>query len=231
MRLKKKIKFITGIVLLAIAGFAAVFFIYVSDYYRADHFALQTMNNVSLKTEGSLTILSPTVPSEKGLIFYPGGKVEETAYLPLLEKLCQNGITCVLVKMPFHLAVFDANAAEHVFEELPEIKHWYLSGHSLGGAMASSYASKHPDKIDGLILLGAYVYGDIPLDKTVTIYGSEDLVLNKSKIDDTEHVFVIEGGNHAQFGNYGAQKGDGSPTISADAQQEQAVKIILDFIG
>lgn len=229
--MKKRTKIMIISVLSVIVVFTGAFFIYVSDYYKADDFAIQTMKSGEIKTEGNLIILSPTIPSEKGIIFYPGAKVEETAYLPLLEKLRQNGITCVLVKMPFHLAFFNSNAADNIYEKLPEIGQWYIAGHSLGGAMASSYAAKHQDKINGLILLSAYIYGDIPVDKTVTIYGSEDTVLNKSKIDYTENVFVIEGGNHAQFGNYGKQKDDGSATITADEQQEKAVETILSFIN
>jgi len=229
--LKKRIKTIIISILSVIVLLAGAFFIYVSDYYKADDFVLQTMKSAEIKTEGNLTILSPTVPSEKGIIFYPGAKVEETAYLPLLEKLRQNGITCVLVKMPFRLAFFNSDAADDIFQKLPEIKQWYIAGHSLGGAMASNYASKHQDKLNGLILLSAYIYGDIPIEKTVTIYGSEDTVLNKSKIDYTENVFVIEGGNHAQFGNYGKQKGDGNAAITTDEQQEKAAETILSFIN
>lgn len=210
--------------------FAAIFLIYASDYYRADDLATQMMKNEGTRAEGNLIILSPSVPSEKGIIFYPGAKVEETAYLPLLEILRQNGVTCVLVKMPFHLALLNSDAADTVIARLPEIKQWYIAGHSLGGAMASGYASKHQDKIAGLILLGAYIYGDIPTDKAVIIYGSEDLVLNKAKISDTAHVFLIEGGNHAQFGNYGKQKGDGDATITAKEQQEKTAAIMLNYI-
>lgn len=100
----------------------------------------------------------------------------------------------------------------------------------IGGAMASQFASEHPDKIDGLILLGAYIYGDYPDEKTLTVYGS----LNQSvedHIDYTENIVEIEGGNHAQFGNYGSQKGDLPATISAEEQQEQTVAAIDDFLS
>ena len=109
--------------------------------------------------------------------------------------------------MPFRMAIFDANAAEDVMEQFPDIRHWYIAGHPMGGAMASQFAASHPDEVDGLILLGAYIYGDYPPEKTLTVYGS----LNQSvedHIDYTENVVEIEGGNHAQFGNYGPQKGD-----------------------
>lgn len=127
------------------------------------------------------------------------------------------------------MAIFDPNAADDVFELLPDIKNWYISGHSMGGAMASSYASKNSEKIKGLILLGAYVYGDYPPEKSLTIYGTLNSNLEKN-IDYTENIVVIEGGNHAQFGNYGAQKGDPPATMSSEEQQDIAVEAILKFI-
>ena len=39
--------------------------------------------------------------------------------------------------------------------------------------------------------------------------------------------YVIEGGNHAQFGNYGKQKGDGEASVSDVKQQQETVEIIL----
>jgi hypothetical protein len=209
----------------------AVFLIYVSDYYHADNVAVTTMaNDKTITKDGSLTILSPSTPSDTGLIFYPGGKVEDIAYIEMLEKLSQNGITCVLVKMPFNLAVFDRNAADKVFGKLPKIKNWYIGGHSLGGAMASNYASNHQDNLKGLILLGSYIYGGISPADALTVYGALDGVLDKSKVDYTENVVVINGGNHAQFGNYGLQKGDGTATISSEQQQNEAAGKILEFV-
>ncbi len=223
------------IILLSIAALAvamtAAFFIYVSDYYKADETATAVMASESLiRTEGNITILSPSNKSDTALIFYPGAKVEHLAYLPILEKLRKNGITCVLVKMPFNMAVFDVNAADSVFDKLPEIKNWYIGGHSMGGAMASDYASKHKDNIEGLILLGAYIYGDYPPANALTIYGTFNSNLEKN-IDYTENIVIIEGGNHAQFGNYGKQKGDPDATISTEEQQDIAVEAILRFIN
>ncbi|CAN7216126.1 alpha/beta fold hydrolase [Paenibacillus sp. LjRoot153] len=210
---------------------AVAFLIYASNYYHAVDVSKDALvNEKTITTDGKLTILSPSTPSETGFIFYPGGKVEHIAYVPMLEKLRQNGITCVLIDMPFNLAFFNSNAADNVFGKLPEIKNWYIGGHSLGGAMASNYASKHQDQIKGLILLDAYIYGDIPPENALTVYGSLDGVLDKSKITYKENVFVIEGGNHAQFGNYSPQKGDGTATISSEQQQKETVNHIIEFI-
>lgn len=220
-----------GAVLLILAILAGAFLWYVSDYYRAEDVALEVLaQDNGISQRDNLTILSPTAPTDTAIIFYPGAKVEAEAYLPLLDQIRQTGVTCILVHMPFNMAIFDANAAEEVIAQFPEFQHWYVAGHSMGGAMASKFVSDHPDQVDGLILMGAYIYGDYPDEKALTIYGS----LNQSvedHIDYTENIVEIEGGNHAQFGNYGPQKGDLPATISAEEQQAQTVAAIEAFLS
>ena len=220
-----------GAVLLILSILAGAFLWYVSDYYRAEDVALEVLaQDNGISQRDNLTILSPTAPTETAIIFYPGAKVEAEAYLPLLDQIRQTGVTCILVHMPFNMAIFDANAAEEVIAQFPEFQHWYVAGHSMGGAMASKFASDHPDQVDGLILMGAYIYGNYPDEKALTIYGS----LNQSvedHIDYTENIVEIEGGNHAQFGNYGPQKGDLPATISAEEQQAQTVAAIEAFLS
>ena len=227
----KRGKIIAGILLVVLLLAGGGFYWYVSNYYRAEDVALEVLSaGDNIEVRDDLTILSPSYPTDTAIIFYPGAKVEAAAYLPLLDQLRQTGLTCILVEMPFHLAIFGVNAAEDVMAQFPDISHWYIAGHSMGGAMASQFAADHPDEVDGLILLGAYLYGDYPPQKPLTIYGS----LNQSvedEIDYTENVVEIEGGNHAQFGNYGPQKGGLPAAISAAEQQAQAVEAISDFIA
>ena len=231
MSRRKKWLLAGGIVLLVLSILAGAFFWYVSDYYRAEGVALEVMvQDSTIKEQDNLTILSPSYPTDTAIIFYPGAKVEAEAYLPLLDQIRQLSVTCILVHMPFHMAIFDANAAEEVMEQFPEYQHWYMAGHSMGGAMASQFAADHPDEVDGLILLGAYIYGDYPPEKALTIYGS----LNQSvedNIDYAENIVEIQGGNHAQFGNYGPQKGDLPAAISAEEQQKQTVEAIEAFLA
>ena len=227
---RKGLRLATG-VLLAMLLLAAGFFWYVSDYYRAEDAALDVLaSGENIEVQGSLTILSPSYPTDTAIIFYPGAKVEAAAYLPLLNQLRQTGLTCILVEMPFYLAIFDVNAAEDVMAQFPDIQHWYIAGHSMGGAMASQFASEYPDEVDGLLLLGAYLYGDYPPADTLTVYGS----LNQSvedEIDYTENVVEIQGGNHAQFGSYGLQRGDPPAEITPQEQQARTVEAISDFLA
>jgi hypothetical protein len=230
MRKRTKILLLSIITILVLIS--GGFFVYASDYSHADQTAMALANdNTQVTTQGDLLILDPTVPGDTGLIFYPGGKVEAEAYLPLLDQLRDQGITCVLVKMPFNLAVFNKNGAADAIEARPEIARWLIGGHSLGGVMASSFAVDHSDQIEQVILLGAYVYGGWSPDKALTIYGSQDLVLDQTKVDYETNVLVIDGGNHANYGDYGKQKGDGTATISKAEQQKQTVEAILAFIG
>lgn len=228
-KFKKVIIIILTIMIISVGGF----FIYTLDYYRADEFAVQTFSRgeYSVKNEENIFVFQPDKEkdSDTALIFYPGGKVEAIAYAPLLERLSQNGITCVLVKMPFNLSVFDVNAADNIYNKLPNISNWYIGGHSLGGAMASSYVNKNSDKIKGLILLGAYPVGDSNID-SIAIFGSEDMILDKTKLETTSKKVEIPGGNHAYFGNYGEQKGDGTATITRYEQQHETVDQIIKFV-
>ena len=93
--------------------------------------------------------------AKDALIFYPGGKVEPTAYLPLLTALAEDGVDCFLVRMPLNMAFLNVNAAADL-RAAYAYEHWYIGGHSLGGAMAAVYAAEHGDGLDGLILLAAY---------------------------------------------------------------------------
>lgn len=200
---------------------------------------LQASNKITVETLGrNMTVFKPTFP-KAGLIFYPGGKVAPEAYVPLLHQLADEHLLCVLVSMPFDLAVFDVNAADGLHEQFPEVTHWYMSGHSLGGSMAATYVSKHLKDFDGLILLAAYSTADLSHTnlEVISIYGSNDQVLNRDKYQENLiHLpsdykeFILEGGNHAYFGTYGEQKGDGKATLTNSQQIEQTVHLLKDYI-
>ena len=230
---------VTVIILLAVVTAAVV---YVGDYYRADIAAIEIFsvgNNVTVgMLEDGGIVYSPE-NARVGFIFYPGGKVEYTAYEPLMLACADRGILCVLTEMPFNLAVLDVNAADGIRERYPEIESWYIGGHSLGGSMAASYLAKNTDDFEGLILLGSYSTADLSDSgvEVLSIYGSEDKVLsadkytrNKTNLPEDFSEVVIEGGCHAGFGYYGAQDGDGTPTVSSEEQILFTAEKISEFI-
>ncbi|HZK54910.1 MAG TPA: alpha/beta hydrolase [Desulfosporosinus sp.] len=234
MKINKTALKITLISLVTLMALVLVgFYIYASDYSRSDYNALKAFSTGTKLVQNDEAMMAFRAPTEDlkdtAVIFYPGGKVQYSAYAPLLTQLSNEGITCVLLKMPLNLAVFDINAADKVYSNMPEIKNWYLAGHSLGGAMASSYMGKNSAKVKGLILLGAYPVNASSVP-TLAIYGSEDIALDKTKLETATNKLEIIGGNHAQFGNYGEQKGDGQASIFREEQQKIAVKEIVKFI-
>ena len=209
------------------------FLLYTNDFYRADISVddILDSNSIDVYEDKDIIVFNSNIKndSEKGLIFYPGGKVEYTSYIPLLNSLSEEGVTTVLVKMPLNLAVFNQDAAEEVYEILPNISNWYIGGHSLGAAMASRYVDDASKDIKGLILLAAYPEENKSLP-TISIYGSQDKVLTQEQIEGDYEVLEIDGGNHAYFGNYGDQDGDGKATISREEQQNITIKAIMHFI-
>lgn len=188
--------------------------------------------------EGWLTFGDPD--AKCGLVFYPGALVEPDAYAPLLELLAAQDVFCVLVDMPLNLAFFDIGAAGDVQSRYPEVERWYLAGHSLGGAMAASYIAGDANAWEGLVLLAAYSTADLTdtdLD-VLTIVGSNDGVVNRDKLESCAANLpagareeVIEGGNHAGFGSYGVQEGDGTADISVNAQQRETAQLISELMG
>lgn len=236
----RKIKKALLIVLAVVLAAALVFGLYVGDYYHADLDAINAMSygteyeNMERLEDGTLVFCPAEYDS--AVIFYPGGKVEALAYIPLMERCAHEGIMAVLIPMPFNLAVLDKDAAQSIPEQFPEVQHWYMAGHSLGGSMAASFAAE-TDWVEGLILLAAYSTEDVTAVPVMSIYGSEDGVLDLEKYekyranlpgDFTE--VVLEGGSHAYFGVYGEQEGDGTATISNVEQIEQTAELIGEFV-
>jgi dienelactone hydrolase len=195
---------------------------------------------VQVTKDGWVTFMPATGEPDTGVIFYPGGRVDYRAYAPLMSKLAAQGYLVTLVPMPFNLAVFGSEKADQVIAAYPEVEKWIIGGHSLGGAMASSYVYNNPGMVDGLFFLAAYPAGNQSLAdsevKVLSISGTNDGLANPEKIaasipllpPDTVF-FPIQGGNHAQFGWYGLQSGDSPADISREDQQVQVFEKLLLF--
>lgn len=205
--------------------------------------ALESDSAVAVTTDPWLTFIPADAESARtGFIFYPGGRVLAEAYAPVLHQIADAGYLVVAPAMPLNLAVFAPERASEIIDAHPEIEHWVIGGHSLGGAMAATYAHAHPDKVDGLVLWASYPQDSDTLATTdlavVSIYGTLDGVASRDNIDashanlPSDAVFVaIDGGNHAQFGDYGDQSGDNPATITRADQQAQVATATLAVLA
>ncbi len=242
IELKKSHKVLLAIMLF-IAAIAVCFGAYVRDCYHADVEAVDIVRGISdtymVEEREDYYIFTSDYESNAGLIFYPGGKVESEAYAPLLARLAGKGITCILLKMPFNLAILDMDAAQGVKSAAPEIKNWYIAGHSLGGMTAAKYLKRSGEDYEGIIFLASYTIDNLSGMgiRALIIYGSNDKVMNMGRFEesqknlpkDTTQV-IITGGCHSYFGSYGVQKGDGAPDITREEQYEATVNAITDFV-
>lgn len=231
--MNRKVKIAIVIIVAVIAAYSIY---YLTSYSPAEQTATDCLNgtaNVSVsKIDNKLFVDGKG--NDTALIFYPGAKIEYTAYLPMLCELSSMGVDCYLVEMPFNIALFGENEADDIIETT-NYSNYILCGHSLGGVVASSYMA-HSGKGDGLILLAGYPTENIT-KPVLSIYGSNDGDLNRKSYDEAKPLmsnlteFVIDGGNHAQFGYYGKQSGDNAAGITPEDQQNQTVEKILDFIN
>ncbi len=170
-------------------------------------------------------------------MFYPGGLVDAAAYAPLMKSLADQDITAVIVPMPLDLAILGIDKANDVIAAYPDIKTWIIGGHSLGGSMVAQYVKDNPTKVQGVVFMAAYPADNVDLSnlpiKFVTLYGTQDGVARNvfkdslARLPADTQLIAIDGGNHAQFGNYGPQAGDGVATMSRKEQQAQTVKAIV----
>lgn len=209
---------------------------YFAVYYKAMDVEAYLKSDTDVKVEKiKAGWFFDGIGEDKALIFYPGAKVEASAYAPLMYQIAKEAdVDCFLIEMPCNFAIFGINKADDVVAQY-SYDHWYISGHSLGGAMACTCAAKHADVFDGLILMGAYVTADMTQTgvPSLVMYGSEDGVLSRDKLTEGRNMMsagseeiCIEGGNHAYFGSYGEQKGDGVATISPKEQWNKTVEEI-----
>ncbi len=229
---------ITGIVLLIAA--ISIFF-YLRGCYKPDGDALEQLRSdeyITVDQQKGQTVFAPK-EATTGFIFYPGANVEHTAYAPMAAWMAREGVFCVLVDSPLNHAFLDTDAADDIIAANPQITKWYVGGHSLGGAMAASYADKNADKLEGLILLASYSTKDLTDTdlKVLSIYGDRDKILNLKKYEKnlsnlpaSYKEIVIPTANHAYFGSYGDQKNDGVAGISSYVQSKIAAEHILEFI-
>lgn len=202
--------------------------------------ALQSDLKVTVTTGYFITFAPANQePASVGFIFYPGGRVDARSYAVPLREIAAQGYLVVLVPVRLNLAFFDIKAAAPVLAAHPEIRHWVIGGHSLGGVAAALFAKDNPD-ISGLVFWASYPADDSLKHsnlRVLSIYGTNDMagmqIFDEKDAlmpADVQYV-IIRGGNHSQFGDYGVQPGDMEASISRAVQQSQVVDVVVQFLA
>ena len=229
-----------GVLLLAVAGFVIWAQTPLGPMPEALA-ALETDSVVRVETDPWIAFWPQDRAPTSGVIIYPGGRVDPRSYAPTTGALAAEGYLAVITPMPLNLAVFDSDAAAKVIATYPEVETWLVGGHSLGGTMAAGYAEANADAIDGLVLWASYPADDTLATRTdpavLSIYAThdglstlEDIEASRANLSVDTRWVEIGGGNHAQYGWYGEQPGDGPATISRPQQQEQIVAATAEFL-
>jgi hypothetical protein len=196
--------------------------------------------------------------SKTGFVFYPAGLIDPHAYIEPLSSFAKSGKghKVVIVKMPGNLAVMDPNQGAWIYDHFPDVEQWVIGGHSLGGVMACATIQKYPDFFKGLVLMASYPETNTNLSQwegsVLSLRGQFDDLVDSLQVashqgllptpfwisspenyppgDSPKTVYyTIPGGNHAQFGKYGPQEGDGAPGISLVEQYETVSQMMLKF--
>ncbi|MBB3112725.1 dienelactone hydrolase [Paenibacillus phyllosphaerae] len=233
-------KLIVTLIILSAAICAAV---YVKPY-SPDAVAAASMNttpDVIVSEQKDWISFVPAHPSSPSILFYPGRLVKPESYAPLAAELAQSGHPTYIIKMPFDLAILGIDEALKVIDAHPE-EQFVIGGHALGGVMAARFASKHRELVEGVFFLAAYPDAQADLVGTglpvLSLLGTKD-----GKVDPLAYKRAsrylpapltrykeIAGGNHAQFGSYGKQDGDGRAAISAEEQRRKTVEAMTSWI-
>ena len=207
--------------------------------------ALQALESDSVVTvtevDGGWTFVPTGDAAETGLVLYPGGRVDPRSYAPLARGLAEKGLAVALASMPLNLAVLDADRAEQLMDAVPDVSSWAVGGHSLGGAMAAAYAAEKDPRVRALVLLAAYPTESADLSSggllVLSALGDNDLIVDegvwqgaRARLPSDTEYLLIEGGNHAGFGDYGPQPGDGEASITPAQQQAATIEAVTALL-
>lgn len=232
---------IGGVALLAVGAFL-LWALWIPEPMPEALAAMESDSEVTVTQNGWITFTPVEERVSCGIIFYPGGRVDPRAYAPPMREIAKQGYTSVIVPMPLNLAILGINKASDVIAGLPKIETWTLAGHSLGGSSAAFFVHDNPNAAQGIGFWASYTTEGMSLADRDTlavssISASLDGLATPAKVEEgkpflpPQSTFVeIEGGNHAQFGWYGEQRGDNPATITREEQQAQTVSATLALL-
>lgn len=226
----------TGLVVLA--GFAW----WLAPFEATDRalVALESDDSVAVTSSISEITMAPVgLPTEVGVIFQPGARVDARAYARVLRPVAEAGYRVVIVKQPLGIAILASGFAPAWAADHPEVARWVVAGHSLGGVVAAENAAT-PNAVDDLILWASFPASDLSSEAfgVMSVFGTndgltttEDIEASMGDLPDGASFVAVEGAIHSHFGDYGSQRGDGMPGLSRDEAQALIVQATLDFLS
>ena len=186
--------------------------------------------------------LTPTAAAPTtGLVFQPGAKVDPRAYVPLLRQVAAAGYLVVVVKQPYDIGFLAIGDPAAVIAAHPEVTHWAVGGHSLGGLAAGEYAARPGSGVRGLLLWASYPLTSLA-DRSdlvvASVSGTADGLTTPGNVEASRATLpasavftAVQGGIHGYFGDYGAQAGDGTATVDRATAQRQIVTATTTFLS
>lgn len=224
-----------GRLLIAVIGLVGVALLAWLRPYSAGEAAAAAMvsdDAVTVTDSADRIVLAPQDGTDKtGVFFQPGALVDPRAYAAVLRPLAEGGHPVVIAKQPLGIAFLATGAFDDAREEHPEVSAWMVGGHSLGGTGADDAA--------GLVFFASYPASDLSATDVpvLSISGTNDALATPEKIDASRSdlpadatFVVLEGVAHAQFGDYGAQAGDGTPSIGDAEARDQIASETVEFV-
>ncbi len=194
---------------------------------------------------GYLDIRPAEGDAETLFVFYPGGLVRPQTYEWLGVAVAPLGVRTLIPVMPLDLAVIAPGRATQLLDSLETLpSRVVVGGHSLGGAMAARYALRNPERVDGLVLMGAYSAGNDDLSildlSVLDLAAEHDGLATVAKVRDglsrlppDTRLELINGSVHSFFGRYGPQRGDGVPTVTraqAETQISEELRVFFSAL-
>ncbi|MCK9793997.1 alpha/beta hydrolase [Isoptericola sp. 4D.3] len=206
--------------------------------------AMRPDDAVAVSERATRYVLTPADGGDGTAVFFqPGARVDARAYAAVLRPLAEAGHTVVVAKQPLGIAFLAVGAFDDARDAVPADR-WVVGGHSLGGTVAAMEADAAGDAGEppaaGLLFFASYPAGDLSGSLTAaveSVSGTEDGLSTPATIDASRADLpagstftVVDGAAHAQFGDYGPQPGDGTPTISDDDARHQISAAAVAFV-
>lgn len=238
-RKKTAITICAGLVVVAALGYV-VWLLTPQSAQSAPLSAAKALSTVVYNDAPQAITLTPTLAPQKALLFYPGARIDPAAYAYKLSAVAEQGVAVVIAKPVAHFALLDSTSIASYEALLPDVQQWYVGGHSLGGVKACQVAGDAQNNFKGLVLLAAYCSNDLSKTsiKALSIGGGNDQLTTQQQITNNKSLMpaqttyqTVNGLNHAGFGDYGAQSGDGQMTINNDDARYQIAQTIAKFMG